>query len=249
MKTFTGKECMKICKNCDFDRRFTSTDDHIDITKLLRDFYRIHMGITHNFYISNLALLKPRVAEWQERFNKVFHLKHQTPYMHLMYDHITQLIEQEGDIDVFNIQGLEKLNDNTSTEYFRKTNKKKDFIEQMIRSRSRTEFFRITSLVKRESENKQQHTSERENFFKTKDLFSIDDLRTINDRGVIADEDSDDEYDSRDEREQSISNVAEETSTANASNFASEMTDISPASKKRISPSKTYANDSKKTKH
>ena len=119
----------------------------------------------------------------------------------------------------------------------------------MIRSRSRTEFFRITSLVKRESENKQQHTSERENFFKTKDLFSIDDLRTINDRGVIADEDSDDEYDSRDEREQSIINATEETSTANASNFGSEMNDISPASKKRINASKTYTNDSKKAKH
>ena len=201
MRTFTGKECLKICKNCDFDRRFSSIKRHSDLSTLLTDFYRIHMGVTHNFYISNLHLLQPRVEDWQARFSRVFHLKHHTPYMHLMYDHTAKLIEQEGDIDVFNIQGLEKLNDNTSTEYFRKTNKKRDFLKQMIRCRSRVEYLRITSQTKRETEKKKQRKIQREDFFMNKDLFLISDLKAIGECGLMSDENYDEENDEMFENE------------------------------------------------
>ncbi len=39
--------------------------------------------------------------------------------------HLHEFVELYGDVNLFNQQGLEKLNDQTTTQFFRGTNKKK----------------------------------------------------------------------------------------------------------------------------
>ena len=42
---------------------------------------------------------------WKQLFNKLFHSKHVTNYIHYFTDHLAHAIEAHGDIDLYNIQG------------------------------------------------------------------------------------------------------------------------------------------------
>ena len=71
---------------------------------------------------------------------------------------------------------MEKGNDLTTKEFFGSTNKKRDYIEQLILTKARQEYYRnnpadIITKVYKKIKNKKL---KRENFFKDKDLFLID---------------------------------------------------------------------------
>jgi hypothetical protein len=71
---------------------------------------------------------------------------------------------------------LEKGNDLTTKEFFASTNKKRDYIEQLILAKARQEYYRnnpadIITKVYKKIRNKKH---KREYFFKDKDLFLID---------------------------------------------------------------------------
>ena len=48
-----------------------------------------------------------------------------TPYMHIFSAHLHEFKQINGTINSFNIQGLEKLNDLTTSQFFRATNRRK----------------------------------------------------------------------------------------------------------------------------
>jgi hypothetical protein len=50
-------------------------------------------------------------------------------------------VELYGDINQFNLEGLEKLNHMTHGQVFRATNLNKDYLKQVIRKRNRLEIF------------------------------------------------------------------------------------------------------------
>ena len=63
-----------------------------------------------------------------------------TPYAHLFVAHLAKFIQTFGDIDIYNIQGLEKLNDLTTKQYYRATNRKGFCTYQMLMHRLRREY-------------------------------------------------------------------------------------------------------------
>jgi hypothetical protein len=76
-----------------------------EIARLFNNYYRIKQGYTHNYYINKIELFHKRVDEWQKLFNKNFHSKNNTIYMHYLTDHVSKAIEENGDIDLFNCSG------------------------------------------------------------------------------------------------------------------------------------------------
>ncbi len=44
-----------------------------------------------------------------------------TPYMHILSYHVAESVRLNGNLSLFTIQGMEKLNDNVSRWYFRST--------------------------------------------------------------------------------------------------------------------------------
>lgn len=76
-----------------------------EIARLFNNYYRINQGYTHNFYINKIELFQKRVEEWQKLFNRNFHTKYNTVYMHYLTDHVAKAIEENGDIDLFNCSG------------------------------------------------------------------------------------------------------------------------------------------------
>ena len=101
---------------------FSKREEHTTIHRLFHD---IFINLKENHYVENIDKLQTATENWRRSFLKVYHPKELTPYMHLFVSHMCYLVKLHGDVDVFNIQGLEKLNDQTSTEYFRASNKQR----------------------------------------------------------------------------------------------------------------------------
>ena len=79
--------------------------------------------------------------KWGQLFLRVYESKHVTPYIHIFITHLSQFVEQHKDVNSFNMQGLEKLNDLTTKQYFQATNKKeKEFLKQILNKRNRIEY-------------------------------------------------------------------------------------------------------------
>ena len=88
-------------------------------------FYDLFIKLKANHYIGKINELITDTEMWRKAFLKVYQEPEVTPYMHLVISHMWFYVQLHGDVDIFNIQGLEKLNDFTSTEYFRATNKQR----------------------------------------------------------------------------------------------------------------------------
>ena len=54
-------------------------------------------------------------------------------------DHLGEMIQYFGDVNSFNMQGLERLNGITTGHYFSSSNKQKDYLTQLINKRNRLE--------------------------------------------------------------------------------------------------------------
>ena len=68
-----------------------------------------------------LKLFNIQVRQWATRFLSVYQSKHVTPYMHALISHVSELVSLHGNIVAFTQQGLEKLNDTTTKNYFEAT--------------------------------------------------------------------------------------------------------------------------------
>ena len=126
-----GDQCLEALRTIDFNRMFPAEAfpefkrNLNDTTMIHRMFYKIFIKIKDNYYIGKIDELIDDTESWRQAFLKVYQDKDFTPYMHLLVSHMGFYVERHGDVDIFNIQGLEKLNDHTSTEYFRASNKQR----------------------------------------------------------------------------------------------------------------------------
>lgn len=121
--------------------RYLSNDDQNKqknqlINDVWVDFWEIYIKIKKNMIDS--PNMKQDTVNWIEKFKLAYNEEHITPYMHAFVHHFHQFIDLHGDINMYNEQGIEKLNDLTTSQFYRNTNKKK-FIRQLINLRNRLE--------------------------------------------------------------------------------------------------------------
>jgi hypothetical protein len=84
--------------------------------------------------------VKRRTQEWLHLFLTVYSKVTVTPYMHAFVAHLHEFVYLYKDINAFNCQGLEKLNDISTTQYFKGTNHSDTALHQMLRKRNRMEY-------------------------------------------------------------------------------------------------------------
>ena len=68
--------------------------------------------------------LQDDVNNWITIFTSIYLIKHVTPYMHILVSHIPPFIKLYGSLACFPQQGLEKLNDEITKDYFSSTNQR-----------------------------------------------------------------------------------------------------------------------------
>lgn len=80
-------------------------------------------------------LIESATSNFLKDFCNIFPKQKITPYLHAVCFHLPDQVDLVGNINYFSAQGLEKLNDLTTSEYFVTTNKSnKDylFISQIL---------------------------------------------------------------------------------------------------------------------
>lgn len=93
--------------------------------------------------LNNCDTLEKMLVNWLELFIDCYFEQHITPYMHAFVYHVPEFMRVYKNLDLFNLQGLEKLNDISTLIYHRSTNKKnnKNFLKQMFEKQNRMELF------------------------------------------------------------------------------------------------------------
>ena len=94
---------------------------------------------------NSIAQLKSDLSDWLGLYLTLKDGKI-TPYVHAFVFHVPEFIEKYDDVNIFNMQGLEKLNDFSTIYYHRSTNKQrknKKYLIQLLQKRNRIEFFTL----------------------------------------------------------------------------------------------------------
>ena len=105
----------------------------VKVQELWTEFLEIYLVLQSTTALDNerVKTFQSRVINWMSL--SVYQTKHVTPYMHLLVSHIPQFLEMHGTLAPFSQQGLEKLNDNLTKDYFRSTNHRDcDALKQML---------------------------------------------------------------------------------------------------------------------
>jgi hypothetical protein len=151
-RSLNGNEKLKIFQNIDivnyFPDLYSDREKLIEYEFLWKEFHRILCFVKQNTYKSKANDVERWTKNWLEIFLNHHFQKEVKPYIHVFCNHLHQFVEMHGNLNIFNIEGLEKLNDISTMEFFRSTNKRdgtfnNSFLNQMIKRRERTEIIRI----------------------------------------------------------------------------------------------------------
>jgi hypothetical protein len=96
--------------------------------------------------VLNLDQLKLRLKKWLRKYVELGGSEEITPYIHIFVFHVPELIKKYRNINLFNCQGLEKLNELTIKDFHTSTNKKKQnkaYLKQLFEKRNRIEFYEL----------------------------------------------------------------------------------------------------------
>jgi hypothetical protein len=94
--------------------------------------------------VENKNILQKKTDDWLSSYTTTFHLKHVTGYIHMFAHHLCSFVEEHGDVDVFNCQGIEKRNHQITRDYFASNRKynQKNYLYQMMSKRNRIESYK-----------------------------------------------------------------------------------------------------------
>ena len=113
----------------------------ITIQKLWDNFSKLICEIKEDFREdSKIELYAAAIKSWISEYNDIYTAASVTPYMHAFSQHIPEFLKLYGNINIFNQQGLEKYNDQSSRDYFRSTNHRNlESLRQMLLKKNRVQ--------------------------------------------------------------------------------------------------------------
>ena len=145
-RELTGPEKLKLFQNINIDEILPNSQDSVTIQKLWKDFLAIaELLSSSNKDEINIEEFSRETKVWLELFLSMYQTKHVTPYMHALVWHVPEFLRLYGTICPFTQQGLEKLNDKTTKDFFRSTNRRGvDALFQLVQKRNRIEYLEDT---------------------------------------------------------------------------------------------------------
>lgn len=141
MRNFNGDEKIRIFKNINFERIFPKMKNAKLRQEVWDEFYKI-IYETKDDSIDD-SELKLMTGNFLEKFLKTTFETSVTPYIHIFTSHLYKQSEHLRTkglyLNNFSMQGFEKMNDFITQYYQRSSNKKAEFIKQVLQKRSRIE--------------------------------------------------------------------------------------------------------------
>lgn len=135
MNSLTASNRVKVFSKININTIFSSQlKNSLTISKIWIDFFQIFNYLKREGEI-NYEFIKQNTSNWLKTFLSVYHRSDVTPYIHAFVNHLHEFVRSVDNVDHFNLEGLEKLNDMTTIDYFRATNKRKGSIKQILAKR------------------------------------------------------------------------------------------------------------------
>ena len=113
--------------------------------KLFKEFIEIIKAIK-DFESFDKINLQERLRVWLKDFIRIE--PKITPYIHIFCYHIPELIEKYSDLNIFSMQGMEKLNEFLKINFFRQTNRHlNEFPTILLEKINRKEFYHLKGKI------------------------------------------------------------------------------------------------------
>ena len=121
-RDLTGPEKIRLFEKVDLEPLFPEMPNVSTIQSIWKKFYDIYKKIQSSKPVSSTQDLRSLLTSWISLFTSIYQTKNVTPYIHVLITHIPEFLDMYGTIVAFSQQGLEKLNDEVTQDYFRSTN-------------------------------------------------------------------------------------------------------------------------------
>lgn len=140
-RNFNGDERNKIFQNMNFEKFFPQMKNSNLKQEVWDSFYDLMYDIKDE--LTSSVEVKSKTKIWFDKFLQITFKLSTIPYIHIMISHLFQQVDSLKSkglyINSFSMQGIEKLNDFTTQYYQRSSNKKSNFLWQVLQKRSRIE--------------------------------------------------------------------------------------------------------------
>ena len=158
LRSFNGNERLKIFEKLfengnNFEDLFCNVNIEFELENFVwKEFYIHYMFIKSldnqeiNLTITQIDILKKDLLRWLEFYIPLSGKKTITPYVHAFVFHVPEFIENLKMLNLYNVQGLEKLNDLTTHYYHSSTNKhniQNEYLIQLLKKQNRMEFLNL----------------------------------------------------------------------------------------------------------
>ena len=137
-RDLTGTEKLKLFKQIDIPNLFPGYPNGDNVQGIWRRFFNIY-NLLREKNNMNSDEFKLATKQWLQEFLEVYQTKQATPYIHLLTNHIVEMMDTHGSLAPFTQQGVEKLNDIITQEYFKSTNHRQDSLKQIMLKLNRLE--------------------------------------------------------------------------------------------------------------
>ena len=146
-RDLTGPEKLKLFNHIDIPKLFPDVTHATQVQKIWKDFLSIYSTLClQSVDKESVEKFKTTVKDWLSCFLSVYQTKNVTPYMHTLIFHIPEFLNLYGSLVQFSQQGLEKLNDTLTKDYFRSSNHHDEFLRQLMLKRNRLEALEMRNI-------------------------------------------------------------------------------------------------------
>lgn len=134
-RDLTGPEKLKVFTLINIPELFPNVPSCHAVQNLWKEFMEIHKKLRSHTALKDEEVdeFKCKVEDWLKNFLSVYQTKNVTPYIHLLVCHIPEFLKRYGTIASFSQQGVERLNDLITKDYFRSTNHRDALMQIMLK--------------------------------------------------------------------------------------------------------------------
>jgi hypothetical protein len=132
-KSLTGDQRTLLIKEIKIKSLYGGVLENADRVEWLWSwFYQIMNYLSTHKTPVDPEKLKNRCQTWLKVFIEVYPNKHVTPYMHRFAMHLYEGYIDHKDVNLYNLQGFEKTNDILRQRYLRSSNRRKNYVRQIL---------------------------------------------------------------------------------------------------------------------
>ena len=146
-RDFQGPEHLKILENIRIDEFIPGHEKIVSVQYLWTEFLRLIKLLKdteHRWTIEEIAEFRKCSQKWVQTYSDTYLTKDVTVYMHILSQHIHEGLREHGNLSLFNQQALEKLNEKTTSWFFRSSNhRQKEAFEQVMLKKFRLERLKL----------------------------------------------------------------------------------------------------------